>query len=786
MLSDNFIAAVCPDGILVVDPAAIVSDLNPAAETLFGWSRADLIGQSVDVLMPADRRGSYRSFLEQFLAESDSAAHVTAWSDLEALCRSGRLLPVSIWMARQDVGGLPYTMVFIRDRSEVAAKEDRVAQVSSELSRTKEDTELLALAAKHANDSIIITDKYGVAIWANPATETLTGYKPGEIIGRRPAELFAGPETDKDTPQMLVEAGFHGQMIRRETIYYNKEGRKAWVELVLSPILDEAGQVQRVVGVTRNISLVKRRTEELEEAKHAAERAEQRLASAIAAIPDAFSVFDEEDRLVMGNEAFFNLPQFSEILALGKTFEEIMRDAVARGIYDLQGADPEGWIRQQLELREKGLNGETVVGLRKGRWLMRRERRTPQGEIVGLRFDITAMKQREAALKEAREEAEAANRAKTEFIANVSHELRTPINSIMGFNQLLLDSGLELQQGEFARLIKASSEHLLNLVDNILEMAKVVGNCIELSDEPFRLASLLRETLSLLSPMAAAKGIALNAQIDIPETTMVTGDSARVRQILLNILGNAVKFTARGGVTLVANDGPAGFLIEVHDTGPGIPADKHQAIFERFERVRTGGGQPEGTGLGLAITKSLIELMRGEVSVRSELGRGSTFTIRLPLHWLAGELHAPEAAAAAQEPSDTSTRYDVIVAEDHPLNQVLIRNVLAKAGCEITIVENGRELLDRLDEADFDLVILDNQMPVMSGIEAAQAIRARDDWKMRIPIVAMTADAMSDAEQTYEQIGVDAFITKPIQVTHVIETVRRLAKNGRARRMSCG
>lgn len=656
MLSDNLIAAVCPDGILVVDPSGIVRDVNPAAEALLGWSRGEFVGHSIERMIPPELRERHRGLMRQFDSDEAVARRMASWSKLEALRRDGSLIPVCVWLASWAVNGTSNTMVFIRDQTEVAARESRVAEVSSQLSRTR----------------------------------------------------------------------------------------------------------------------------------HEARRAEERLAGAIAAMPDAFSVFDETDRLVMGNEAFFNLPQFEEIMSLGKSFEEIIREAAVRGVYDLQGADPESWVQDQLVLREKGLNGECVVALRNGRWLMRRERRTPQGEIVGVRFDITAMKLREEALRQAREEAEAANRAKTEFIANASHELRTPINSVIGFNQLMLDSGLNAGQQEFATIIKASSEHLLHLVDNILEMAKVVGNCIELSEEPFRLASLLRETLTSLTPLADAKGIGLEARIEIADEIAVKGDPGKVRQILLNILGNAVKFTSKGAVTLTACQAPGGgYLIEVHDTGPGIPPDKHEAIFERFERVRNGGTPQQGTGLGLAITRSLVMLMNGEIAVRSEPGRGSTFSVRLPLR-RAAAVTRPGDVAGEQRPGprfeDPDGLYDILVAEDHPFNQVLIRNVLNKAGCELTMVENGRDLLDRLDTADFDLVILDNQMPIMSGVDAAKAIRSRRDWKMRIPIIALTADVMTDAEQTYGQIGVDAFITKPIDVAQVIETVRRLAKDGRALR----
>jgi PAS domain S-box-containing protein len=536
-----------------------------------------------------------------------------------------------------------------------------------------------------------------------------------------------------------------------------------------------------MIGSRSDITQFKEQEAALREAKRTAERAEARLASAIEAISEGFVIYDEYDRLVMCNSAYKQMrAEDADLIQPGVTFEELVRTAVERGHFDTDGEDPDEWVKKQVEARKAGTDVETMVRFTDGRWMLRRERRTPQGEMIGIRSDITAFKQQEAALEEARERAEAADRAKSEFVANISHELRTPINGIMGFNQLMLAGELSDKQRERAEIIKASSEHLLQIVNDLLDLSRITSNSVELEPEPFDVAELVEESVELMTPLARDKGISLKTSVETLTGARLNGDRSRIKQILLNLMGNAIKFTAEGHVRLSARPAAGGIAFDVADTGEGMPEDQLQQIFERFAQIKSKLPGANGAGLGLAITKGLVDLMSGEVDVHSELGHGSTFTVRLPLPLMGPD--RPSRSSSPRKKKAARNRrtqmYDVLVAEDHPFNQVLISEILDSIGCRVTMVPDGQQAVDEVENHAFDLIIMDNQMPVMSGLKAIDHIRGRDDWKTRIPILALTANAMRGAEKDYEAYGVEEFMTKPLDVNRVIETVKRLGDAG--------
>jgi len=495
---------------------------------------------------------------------------------------------------------------------------------------------------------------------------------------------------------------------------------------------------------------------------------------------------------VMANTAYKQMrAEDADMIVPGVTFEELVRTAVKRGHFNTEGEDPDEWVRKQVEARRAQTNVETMVHFTDGRWMLRRERRTSQGEMIGIRSDITGFKQQEAALEEARERAEAADLAKSEFVANISHELRTPINGIMGFIQLMLAGELTEKQRQRAEIVKSSSEHLLQLVNDLLDLSRIASNSVDLDCAPFDVAEMCDEVIGMMTPLAAKNDLVLESEIHVPERAHVTGDRSRIKQILLNLIGNAIKFTEEGSITLNVGEEPDGITFAVRDTGPGMPEEKLQSIFERFSQLKNQRPGAQGAGLGLAITKGLVDLMGGEISVSSEIGKGSEFRLQLPL---SVETENPDkndhGNGNENGPTNAEERksgmYDVLIAEDHPYNQVLISEILESIGCKVTLVENGQQALDHLDAQDYDLIIMDNQMPVMSGLEAIRQIRGRADWKTRIPIVALTANAMRGAEKDYEVYGVEEFMTKPIDVNYVIETVKRLGSAGRrAREAAC-
>lgn len=376
-------------------------------------------------------------------------------------------------------------------------------------------------------------------------------------------------------------------------------------------------------------------------------------------------------------------------------------------------------------------------------------------------------------LKAERERAEAASQAKSEFIAMVSHEVRTPLNGILGMSQLLRLDGLTDAQAGKVDAISSSGEHLLTIINDILDFAKIEAGKLELEPMPFRVASILRQVTDLLRPMAAARGTQLTALATGVEGLHL-GDAGRLRQVLLNLLHNSVKFTADGQVAVRAETDAAGrVVITVSDTGIGIPREKLPMIFEHFTQADTSTTRRYGgTGLGLAIVKRLVGMMNGTIEVSSAVGNGTVFAIALPLPSAGGEADGelPEwERPVAQYPG-----LRVLVAEDNRVNQLVAKGLLERMGCGVDVAANGMEAVAMTEQFQYGLVLMDCQMPEMDGFAATRAIRAKEAGKgKRIPILALTASVGAAVEGECAAAGMDGYLSKPIGQTLLVSALDR-------------
>jgi len=369
-----------------------------------------------------------------------------------------------------------------------------------------------------------------------------------------------------------------------------------------------------------------------------------------------------------------------------------------------------------------------------------------------------------SALSAETKRADAASRAKSDFLASMSHELRTPLNGLLGFARLLRAAPLEDPHRRYVELLNDSGKHLYALINDILDFSKIEAGKMAFEDTAIELRSLVEGAVAIAAPAAAEKRLTLDCRLDDRLDTFVRGDPNRVRQVLLNLITNAIKFTTTGTVEVRVTpvDG-ARVRFEVRDTGIGITADDQAKLFRRFEQLDPGTSRSHGgTGLGLAISASLVRLMAGEIGVESQLGAGSTFWFELPLPAIPHTELDLGIPAERGEPRDRLRRLSILVAEDVPMNQMLIQSLLDSLGHRCEVVADGQQAVEAAASNRYDLILMDLQMPVMNGLDAARAIRAFTAPASLVPIIALTANAFAEDIAACKEAGMNDFVPKPL------------------------
>jgi len=434
-----------------------------------------------------------------------------------------------------------------------------------------------------------------------------------------------------------------------------------------------------------------------------------------------------------------------------------------RGEHRMNRADREIWVSEVCE-DHYGEDGELETRL-------------------GVMLDITQRKQAEQALRGAIAQAEAANHAKSNFLAAMSHEIRTPLNGVLGMARAMAGDALSPVQRERLDVVRQSGESLLTLLNDVLDLSKVEAGKLELDVEPFDICAVVESAQAMFSAVAQGKGLVLEMVVDETARGVYLGDAVRLRQIVANLISNALKFTALGRVEVAIVRTRDGLAIRVRDTGIGIPADRIGKLFQKFEQADASTTRRYGgTGLGLAICREFSELMGGSIKVVSREGHGSTFLVELPLEKLETQAAARPAAIvpAAPQPDLAAEALRVLAAEDNKVNQLVLRTLLNQAGIDPTIVGDGKAALEAWEMGAWDVILMDVQMPVMDGLTATRLIRQREAQTGRAPtpIIALTANVMSHQVREYELAGMNVCVAKPIEVAALFASLEQaLAMN---------
>jgi signal transduction histidine kinase/AmiR/NasT family two-component response regulator len=499
-------------------------------------------------------------------------------------------------------------------------------------------------------------------------------------------------------------------------------------------------------------------------------QSQRMLDQALGSMGDGFLLCDREDRVVLWNDRYVELfPWLRGRLRRGMPFVELAEMSAAQVKAQGTPADRQAWVQWRMD-QHRG--GDHTWGHAQGLStpVHTVERRMPDGGMVGVYRDVAESERR---LAEAKIAAEAANAAKSRFLAAMSHELRTPLNAVLGMNGLLLGTPLNAEQRRHTELMRQSGQMLLAVINDILDVSMIEAGRMTLESLPFDPRATLQEAVVLLQVRAQAKQLALDFEAAEPLPAALVGDASRLRQVLFNLVGNALKFTEQGGVTVRAGGreqagGRFELTVTVSDTGIGIPAEVLPRLFERFTQGdSTTARRYGGSGLGLAISREIIELMGGRIAARNRPAGGSEFSFTLSLArasfatpggaWAKARWPAPAAQPARH--------WRVLVAEDNAVNQILVRALLERMGHCCDVVADGSEALLQLQSARYDVVLMDVQMPGMDGLEATRRLRQRErtEGLPRLPVLAMTAHAMAEDRQTCLEAGMDDHVTKPVE-----------------------
>jgi PAS domain S-box-containing protein len=744
------------DAIYIHDRYGKIFDVNQVACDQLGYSRDELLNLSVPQL---DVTIDFENLRETWDMGKADPANFPMTIETAHQRKDGSIFPIEVRISLLPSEEGTHFVAMVRDTSE----RDR-AQKQAEQSRR-----LVQELADNIPEFITLKDTEGRFQFVNKRFEEWTKLKREDVIGKTVHDIYSKEQATLFDAQDQKTIDNNKTYSRTIEIFY-PDGETRSVISTRFPITSVDGDKLGLGTIDLNIT-------ESVRAQELVKQSEERLISAIDNIADGFVLYDEDDKIIICNKHYRMIyPNSYDQIVPGARFEDIIRAGVKRGEYPEAIGREEEYIAQRMQLRkepvttfEQFLNGN--------RWVRVFDKRLPNGMCVGVRIDITE-------LKEAKEIADNANKAKSEFLSSMSHELRTPMNAILGFGQMLdfnPKEPLTEAQKKCVDHIMKGGMHLLELINDILDLARIEAGKVDMSIEDISPAKVLDECHSLIANLAEKRGITLSLPDKVDDLIRVRADHTRFKQVLLNLMSNAVKYNRDNGTVSVSFEEVENYTlrIAVTDTGEGISAKNQNELFKPFSRLGAENTEIEGTGIGLVVCKDLIELMSGDIGMESKVGTGSTFWIKLPL----SKSNKDQAANSNEEISSQAMKDgisgQILYVEDNPDNLMLMELVVARVeGLTMISTHTGELGIEMARFEKPDAIILDINLPGMDGYKVLKKLKSYDDTK-NIPVLALSAAATKHDIEKGMEAGFLQYMTKPINVPDVLKVIKDLLEKPR-------
>jgi PAS domain S-box-containing protein len=653
--------------------------------------------------------------------------------------------------------------------------------------RIHDENRKLSLVAKGTNNIVVITDKERNIEWVNRAFEELTGYTQAEVSGKNPGTLLQFENTDPETIYAIRNAMNNQETFVGEIQNISKAGRKYWIELNISPVFNEKGELINFIAIESDVTDKKKKDASITNLIETQNSIFNGVGHAVMfASPSGIiqrinqaglDLIEYSEAEVVGKMSVIDLHDFGEIVARSMELSKELNRPVVPGFETIIAKTDSSHTMDANEWIYITKSGRKVPV-----WVSVTCIKNTEGIILGYfsaAEDYTVKKQVEQSLIEAKNLAEQAAQAKDSFLANMSHEIRTPLNAIIGFTELLAQNNLDPTLKDYVNNINTAGSNLLLIINDILDISKIESGQLVIESNPVNLKETLKHVYDLLKVNAQERNLEFNLLLDADMPEFVMGDKGRINQILMNLAGNALKFTEKGEVTisvkkLSETENTIKLRFSVKDTGIGIPENKTNTIFERFTQAEVSTTRRfGGTGLGLSIVKQLVELQNGEINVISKMGQGSDFYFTIDFKKIV-TLKKHSQDEKVNKLSEPLKPLSILLCEDNELNQHLAKRVIEKFGFSLDIASNGKEGIDKVMKKDYDLILMDLQMSVMDGHQTT--IYIREVLKKDIPIIAMTAHSLVGERQKCIDIGMNEYVSKPFKQTDLLEKIQAVVR----------